>query len=129
MFWIRLVNCMENTYLCRTSLPLLYLFLCWGKKTFSPLPRSISAFISYRQLIDKFFTFLSFLPAGTLMYIRLLMYPVQMPSLMFLILLRSRAGNSLIGFPSDSLKKMSDSLIRSFLVSDLSNSLTIAHFL
>ena len=30
---------------------------------------------------------------------------------------------------SDSLKKMSDSLIRSFLVSDLSNLLTIAHFL
>ena len=30
---------------------------------------------------------------------------------------------------SDLLKKMSDSLIRSFLVSDLSNSLTIAHFL
>ena len=30
---------------------------------------------------------------------------------------------------SDSLKKMSDSLIRSFLVSDLSDLLTIAHFL
>ena len=30
---------------------------------------------------------------------------------------------------SDSLKKISDSLIRSFLVSDLSDSLTIAHFL
>ena len=30
---------------------------------------------------------------------------------------------------SDLLKKMSDSLIRSFLVSDLSNSLVIAHFL
>ena len=30
---------------------------------------------------------------------------------------------------SDLLKKMSDSLIRSFLVSDLSDSLTIAHFL
>ena len=30
---------------------------------------------------------------------------------------------------SNSLKKMSDSLIRSFLVSDLSDSLTIAHFL
>ena len=30
---------------------------------------------------------------------------------------------------SDSLKKMSDSLIRSFLVSDLSDSLTMAHFL
>ena len=30
---------------------------------------------------------------------------------------------------SDSLKKMSNSLIRSFLVSDLSDSLTIAHFL
>ena len=30
---------------------------------------------------------------------------------------------------SDSLKKMSDSLICSFLVSDLSDSLTIAHFL
>ena len=30
---------------------------------------------------------------------------------------------------SDSLKKISDSLIRSFLVSDLSNLLTIAHFL
>ena len=30
---------------------------------------------------------------------------------------------------SDLLKKMSDSLIRSFLVRDLSNSLTIAHFL
>ena len=30
---------------------------------------------------------------------------------------------------SDSLKKMSDSFICSFLVSDLSNSLTIAHFL
>ena len=30
---------------------------------------------------------------------------------------------------SDSLKKMSDSLICSFLVSNLSNSLTIAHFL
>ena len=29
---------------------------------------------------------------------------------------------------SDSLKKTSDSLIRSFLVSDLSDSLTIAHF-
>ena len=29
----------------------------------------------------------------------------------------------------DSLKKMSDSLIRSFLVSDLSNSLKITHFL
>ena len=30
---------------------------------------------------------------------------------------------------SDSLKKMSHSLIRSFLVSDLSESLTIVHFL
>ena len=30
---------------------------------------------------------------------------------------------------SDTLKKISDSLIRSFLVSDLSDSLTIAHFL
>ena len=30
---------------------------------------------------------------------------------------------------SDSLKKTSDSLIRSFLVSDLSDSLTITHFL
>ena len=30
---------------------------------------------------------------------------------------------------SDSLKKTSDSLIRSFLVCDLSDSLTIAHFL
>ena len=30
---------------------------------------------------------------------------------------------------SDSLKKTSDSLVRSFLVSDLSNSLMIAHFL
>ena len=30
---------------------------------------------------------------------------------------------------SDLLKKMSDSLIRSFLVSNLSDSLTIAHFL
>ena len=30
---------------------------------------------------------------------------------------------------SDSLKKISDSLIRSFLVSDLSDLLTIAHFL
>ena len=30
---------------------------------------------------------------------------------------------------SDLLKKMSDSLIRSFLVSDLSYSLTLAHFL
>ena len=50
-----------------------------------------------------------------------------------------RAGNSLIGFPSESLvflpknermsdllKKMSDSLIRSFLVRDLNDSLTIA---
>ena len=53
-----------------------------------------------------------------------------------------RAGNSLISFlnescvfclknerMSDSLKKMSNSLIRSFLVSYLSDSLTIAHFL
>ena len=43
----------------------------------------------------------------------------------------ARAGNSLIGFPSESLvfcPKMSDSLIRSFLVSDLSDSLMIAHF-
>ena len=30
---------------------------------------------------------------------------------------------------SDSLKKIGDSLIRSFLLSDLSDSLTIAHFL
>ena len=30
---------------------------------------------------------------------------------------------------NDSLKKISDSLIRLFLVSDLSDSLTIAHFL
>ena len=30
---------------------------------------------------------------------------------------------------SDFLKKMSDSLVRTFLVSDLSDSLTIAHFL
>ena len=30
---------------------------------------------------------------------------------------------------SDSIKKLSDSLIRSFLVRDLSDSLTIAHFL
>ena len=54
----------------------------------------------------------------------------------------TRAGNSLIGFPSESLvflpkneqmtdllKKMSYSFIRSFLVSDLSDSLTIAHLL
>ena len=40
--------------------------------------------------------------------------------------LRSLRGNERM---SDSLKKMSDSLIRSFLVSDLSQSLTIAHFL
>ena len=52
-----------------------------------------------------------------------------------------RAGNSLIGFPSESLvftqkrsneqfaQKTSDSLIRSFLVSDLSDLLMIAHFL
>ena len=49
---------------------------------------------------------------------------------------KSRAGNSLIGFPSESLvskneqmsdlvKKMSHSLLRSFLVSDLSDSLTL----
>ena len=57
-------------------------------------------------------------------------------------LTNARAGNSLIGFPSeslvfspkneqmsDSLKKTSDSLIRSFLVSDLSDLLMIAHFL
>ena len=40
----------------------------------------------------------------------------------------SRVGNSLIGFPRKSLvfcKKMSDFLIRSFLVSNLSNSLTL----
>ena len=43
-----------------------------------------------------------------------------------------RAGNSLIGFLRESLvlcPKMCDSLIRSFLVSNLSDSLTIAHFL
>ena len=43
-----------------------------------------------------------------------------------------RAGNSLIGFLSESLvlcPNMCDSLIRSFLVSNLSDSLTIAHFL
>ena len=40
--------------------------------------------------------------------------------------LSGRAENSLIGFlMSDSLKKMSDSLIRSFLVSALSDSLTL----
>ena len=46
-----------------------------------------------------------------------------------------RAGNSLIGFLSESLvfcekkKQMSDSLIRSFLVSNLSDLLMVAHFL
>ena len=44
-----------------------------------------------------------------------------------------RAGNSLIGFAknermSDSLKKTSDLLICSFLVSDLSDSLIVNHF-
>ena len=44
----------------------------------------------------------------------------------------SRAGNSLIGFPRESIiffLKLIDSLIRSFLVSNLSDSLTIPHFL
>ena len=77
----------ENTYLYLTSLPLLYLYLCWGKNNFPPFPSSISTFV-FRRLIDQFFKikyFVSFLPAGTLMFIRLLMYPVQMPSLMNLI--------------------------------------------
>ena len=45
---------------------------------------------------------------------------------------RIQGWNSLIGFPSEWLvfcPKMSDSLICSFLVSDLSDLLTIAHFL
>ena len=77
----------ENTYLYLTSLPLLYLYLCWGKNNFPPFPSSISSFV-FRRLIDQFFKikyFVSFLPAGTLMFIRLLMYPVQMLSLMNLI--------------------------------------------
>ena len=50
------------------------------------------------------------------------------PELIFFFSIKKpRAGNSLIGFPSESLvfcTKMSDSLILSFLVSDLSDLLT-----
>ena len=65
--------------------------------------------------------------------------PPFSPCFLLVSSLFSRAGNFLIGFlsesldfcpkMSDSLKKTSDLLIRSFLVSELSDSLTIAHFL
>ena len=77
---------LENigTYLYLASLQLLYLDLCWEKTLFPALPLSILAFIQADWLIDFLIKyFLSFLPAGTLMYICLLMYPVQMLSLMY----------------------------------------------
>ena len=72
--WGKILTC---TYIA--SLWLLYLDLCWGKKnTFTPLPLSISAIIQADWLISFFIKyFVSFLPAGTLMHIRLLMYPVH----------------------------------------------------
>ena len=82
---LRQVASEENTYLYLASLQLLYLDLCWGKNTFSPpLPFNLGLHTGW--LIDFLIKyFVSFLTAGTLMYIRLLMYPVQMPSLMYLI--------------------------------------------
>ena len=66
---------------------------------------------------------------------------IFLKNLRFSIRASSRAGNSLIGFlseslsflrknerMSDSLKKMSNLLILSLLVSDLSDSLMVAHF-
>ena len=62
-----------------------YIF-CWGKKTFPPLPRSISAFVqAINWLIFLVRYFVSFFTWGTLTYTRLLKCPIQMPSLLYLI--------------------------------------------
>ena len=73
----------ENTYLYLASLQLLYLDLLLGEKHFFPPPPS--AFIQADYLIFYYQIFFIFLPVDTLMYIRYLMYPVQMPSLMNII--------------------------------------------
>ena len=67
-------------------------------------------------------------------------FEIEIPRKQPTLLQKSRAGNSLIGFLSESVffckklanksfaQKMSESLIRSFLVSDLSKSLMVAQF-
>ena len=68
-----------------TRLQLLYLDLCWGKNTFPPLPLPISAFIqSINFLNDYYVTF--FTRRYTNVFLPFFMYPVQMPSLMYLLL-------------------------------------------
>ena len=65
-----------------------------GKTLFPPSP--FQSRHSYR-LIDKLIfqsicVFVSFLPTGTPLCIRLFMFPVQMPSLVYLIFAKNRTG-------------------------------------
>ena len=70
---------LENTYPYLASLPLLFLYLLLGEKTFfSPSPRSMSICTGDWLIEFLLNIFVSFLPAGTLMHTRLLLCPVQM---------------------------------------------------
>ena len=82
LFWGKILTC---TSIVSNSCTLIFV----GEKTLSP-PPPFNFGIHAGWLIFGLNTFLSFLPAGTLMYVRLLMYPVQMPSLMYLIIAKKQ---------------------------------------